>query len=96
MSRINVYLAGDSTMSYYDETKSPRAGWGQMLESFMSEGVKVHNEAASGRSSKSFFHEGRLANIAKRIQAGDYLLIQFGHNDSKSDEERHTVRKARD
>jgi lysophospholipase L1-like esterase len=78
-------------MSNYDAAQAPRAGWGQMLQEFMKEEVNVYNEASSGRSSKSFIHEGRLAKIAKRLQAGDYLLIQFGHNDSKSDEERYTI-----
>ncbi|WP_202076576.1 rhamnogalacturonan acetylesterase [Caldalkalibacillus salinus] len=89
MSQMRVFLAGDSTMSHYDQSVAPRAGWGQMLHAFLSDEVDVVNEAASGRSSKSFIHEGRLERIAKRIRSEDYLFIQFGHNDQK-DDERHT------
>ncbi|MGF7049540.1 lysophospholipase L1-like esterase [Paenibacillus sp. DS2015] len=90
MKKVKVFLAGDSTMSNYDATVAPRAGWGQMLTSLVGEGVEVRNEAASGRSSKSFIEEGRLAKIEQEIGQGDYLLIQFGHNDEKEDEARHT------
>lgn len=85
-----VFLAGDSTMSNYESDVAPRAGWGQVLEGFLKPGYQVVNEAASGRSSKSFINEGRLKPIAEQICAGDYLLIQFGHNDEKPDEERAT------
>ncbi|TRZ39157.1 rhamnogalacturonan acetylesterase [Niallia circulans] len=59
------------------------AGWGQMLQPFLDK-VEVCNEAMGGRSSNSFIEEGRLDGIKERISAGDYLFIQFGHNDQKS------------
>jgi lysophospholipase L1-like esterase len=90
VSQFAVFLVGDSTMSFYDSSKAPRAGWGQVLEGLLSNRVKVHNRAASGRSSKSFIHEGRLEAIDRMIGPGDYLLIQFGHNDQHMDEKRHT------
>ncbi|MEI7024680.1 rhamnogalacturonan acetylesterase [Paenibacillus sp. y28] len=90
MSSVTVYLAGDSTVSSYGPEQSPRAGWGQMLGRFFDETVRIANAASSGRSSKSFIDEGRLDAILRSIQAGDYLFIQFGHNDQKPDAERHT------
>jgi lysophospholipase L1-like esterase len=60
------------------------AGWGQVLQDQFTDGVRVHNEARGGRSSNSFIEEGMLAAILERIQPGDYLFIQFGHNDQKS------------
>jgi lysophospholipase L1-like esterase len=62
-----------------------------MLGTFFGEEVTIHNAAMGGRSSKSFIDEGRLAAIDEKIGAGDYLLIQFGHNDEKEDEARHTT-----
>jgi lysophospholipase L1-like esterase len=90
MTLINIFLIGDSTMSNYDASEAPRAGWGQALGSMLPQRVRVHNKAASGRSSKSFINEGRLAQMEEQLTAGDLLLIQFGHNDEKDDEERHT------
>jgi lysophospholipase L1-like esterase len=90
MDRINVYIAGDSTASNYNDSRAPRAGWGQVIGRFMKPEVTVLNHASSGRSSKSFIEEGRLAVIKSQIDIGDFLLIQFGHNDSKADIERRT------
>ncbi|CAG7649267.1 Rhamnogalacturonan acetylesterase RhgT [Paenibacillus solanacearum] len=87
---ITVFIAGDSTAANYAENRSPMAGWGQMLGSLFEPSVLVRNEARSGRSSKSFIEEGHIRRIEEAIGAGDYLLIQFGHNDQKSDAERHT------
>ncbi|GMK37097.1 rhamnogalacturonan acetylesterase [Paenibacillus sp. CCS19] len=85
---VTIFLAGDSTVT--DQTTAPYAGWGQMLPSLFKADVAVANEAMSGRSSKSFIGEGRLAAIAERIRPNDFLFIQFGHNDQKPDEERST------
>lgn len=90
MSNVNVFLAGDSTASNYEITRSPRAGWGQLFGRFFSSDVTIHNHATSGRSAKSFIDEGRLKEIEEKIASNDYFLIQFGHNDSKKDEKRHT------
>lgn len=81
---ITVYLAGDSTVANYASNRTPRAGWGQMLPQMFDEQIIVKNEAVPGRSTKSFINEGRLSKILNQIQKGDYLLIQFGHNDEKS------------
>lgn len=90
MTYINIFLAGDSTVSIYDSSVAPRTGWGQVLGDYMNKKVLVQNQATSGRSSKSFIDEGRLRKISDLIEKGDYLFIQFGHNDNKPDKERHT------
>lgn len=77
-----VYIASDSTAQTYDSYWKPQAGWGQMLNRFFSSDVTIDNHAIGGRSSKTFLTEGRLDNILEDIQPGDYLLIQFGHNDA--------------
>ncbi|SDL82659.1 rhamnogalacturonan acetylesterase [Sediminibacillus halophilus] len=87
---IRIFLAGDSTVSDYGKHRAPQAGWGQALPRFFETGVVVFNRAAGGKSSKSFITEGRLDEINRDLQPGDYLFIQFGHNDSKPETERHT------
>jgi len=88
---ITVYLAGDSTAADYSSSSAPRAGWGQVFNQYFDNTVVVKNEARSGRSSKSFIKEGRLKSILKQIEKGDYLFIQFGHNDEiKEDPNRFT------
>jgi len=89
-ARYRVFLAGDSTVSAYDANRAPQAGWGQALGELLPPGVEVRNHAASGRSTKSFIDEGRLAAIDAELAPGDLLLVQFGHNDQKPDAERRT------
>lgn len=79
---LTVYLAGDSTVT--DQQKAPWAGWGQVLPRFFRPGVAVANHAESGRALYSFRWELRLEKILSTIRPGDYLLIQFGHNDQKN------------
>ncbi|MCM3031152.1 rhamnogalacturonan acetylesterase [Niallia sp. MER 6] len=81
---IRLFIAGDSTAATCPAFEAPMAGWGQMLQDFFTEEIEVCNEAMGGRSSNSFIEEGRLLSIQDRIQPGDYLFIQFGHNDQKS------------
>jgi len=78
-----IYLAGDSTMAEKKADKRPETGWGEHLQDFLSEKVKVANHAKNGRSSKSFVTEGRWDSIMALLQPGDYVFIQFGHNDEK-------------
>jgi lysophospholipase L1-like esterase len=85
-NKISVFIVGDSTASYYSADRAPRAGWGQVLQTFFTDDILIVNEAASGRSSKSFIDEGRLKKVRNEIKQDDYLLIQFGHNDAKKDE----------
>jgi len=82
--KTHVFLAGDSTVASCPEHEAPMAGWGQMFQSFFCDEVLIHNKAMGGRSSNSFIEEGRLRDILDVIGQGDYLFIQFGHNDQKS------------
>lgn len=87
---LTLFLAGDSTVTDQPASGYPYAGWGQMLPALFKHDVCVDNHAVSGRSSRSFIEEGRLDALLTRIKAGDFLLIQFGHNDEKADPQRST------
>jgi lysophospholipase L1-like esterase len=87
---VYVFMIGDSTMADKDPKTEPERGWGQMLQPFFKETATISNHAKNGRSSKSFIDEGLWQNVLDSLQAGDYVIIQFGHNDQKSDEARHT------
>ncbi|MGX5186470.1 rhamnogalacturonan acetylesterase [Streptomyces avermitilis] len=82
--RRTLYIAGDSTAAQKYADAAPETGWGMALPFFLREDVTVSNHAVNGRSSKSFIDEGRLDAILEVIAPGDFLLIQFGHNDEKS------------
>jgi lysophospholipase L1-like esterase len=79
-----VFIAGDSTVSTYADTASDKdqAGWGQMLPQLFGPLVEVDNHAIGGRTARRFIDEGYLAKIFADIGKGDYLLVQFGTNDS--------------
>ena len=77
-----VFLAGDSTVT--DQRFEPAASWGQMLPRFFKPDIAVANHAESGESLKAFLVERRLDKLLSRIKPGDWLLIQFGHNDQKA------------
>ncbi|MBE6356781.1 MAG: rhamnogalacturonan acetylesterase [Lentisphaerae bacterium] len=79
---VDIYLAGDSTMADYPAEHAPQTGWGQALKRYTKDGVKVHNFARGGRSSKSFRAEGRWTMLLNQVSPGDYVFIQFGHNDA--------------
>ncbi|MCD8188250.1 MAG: hypothetical protein LUD57_06555 [Ruminococcus sp.] len=79
-----IYIAGDSTVQSYRESYAPQQGWGYYLDDYFTENVTVSNQAIAGRSSKSFYDNGRLDTILSTIKEGDYLLVQFGINDSAS------------
>lgn len=76
-----VYLAGDSTV--VDQDKEPWAAWGQMLPRFFGPKVSIANHAESGETIRSFETEKRWEKIFSTIQRGDYLMLQFAHNDQK-------------
>lgn len=84
-STLTLFLAGDSTVTDQPEDGYPYAGWGQLLPALFRHDVCVDNHAQSGRSSRSFIEEGRLEAILQQIKPGDFLMIQFGHNDEKPD-----------
>lgn len=77
-----VYIAGDSTVQTYRANYAPQQGWGAYLGDFISGNYSVANHAIAGRSSKSFYDQGRLQSILDVIGEGDYLLVQFAINDS--------------
>ena len=76
-----VFVAGDSTVT--DQPNEPWAGWGQMLPRFFSQGIAVSNHAESGLALYSFERQKRLDKILNMMKKGDYMFIQFGHNDQK-------------
>lgn len=83
--QITLYMAGDSTMSHKPKKEHPERGWGMMLPEFFDDKVIINNHAVNGRSTKSFISEGRWQTIMDKVQAGNYVVIQFGHNDSSPD-----------
>lgn len=89
---ITIFMIGDSTMANKNLVGgNPERGWGQMLPGFFTENIRVCNYAKNGRSSKSFIDEGLWDEVISQVRKGDYVFIQFGHNDEKPDELRHTV-----
>lgn len=81
-----IFWAGDSTVQYNDFTTFPQTGIGQVMRLFIKEEVEIKNHAKNGRSTKSFIDESRLATIYNEITEGDFLFIQFGHNDQKKED----------
>jgi lysophospholipase L1-like esterase len=76
-----LYLAGDSTVT--DQPVAPNASWGQVLPRFFDAGVAVANHAESGETLKSFLTEMRFDKLLAKLRAGDWVMIQFAHNDQK-------------
>ncbi len=89
---ITIFTIGDSTMANKTTPTDHTAerGWGMMLPEFFKPTVTIQNQAKNGRSSKSFRSEGRWTKVQEQIKPGDYVFIQFGHNDQKNDTLRHT------
>jgi lysophospholipase L1-like esterase len=82
---VTIHMLGDSTMTTYSADRRPQMGWGEAVPQFFSADVKVNNWALGGRSSRSFYNEAtRWPAILPQILAGDYVIIQFAHNDQKS------------
>ncbi len=77
-----IFLAGDSTVT--DQPREPGSSWGQMLPRWFKPGLAVANHAESGETLKSFITELRLDKLLSTLKRGDFLLLQFGHNDSKA------------
>ena len=79
-----VFMIGDSTMANKQLfPANPERGWGQLLPLYFDANVHIENHAKNGRSSKSFRDEGLWKPIMETIRTGDYVIIQFGHNDEK-------------
>lgn len=88
--KVRIFIAGDSTAQTYKvERDGLIKGWGQMLPLFFDEKVEVVNHAMGGRSTKTFLNEGRWDKLMSEVKKGDYVFIQFGHNDASTKPERY-------
>jgi lysophospholipase L1-like esterase len=93
--KITLWLIGDSTMSIKETKAYPETGWGMPFVYFWNNSVTVDNRAKNGRSTKTFISENRWQPVADSMQAGDYVFIQFGHNDEAKDKkDRYTTPEA--
>jgi lysophospholipase L1-like esterase len=81
-----LFIAGDSTAAQKYADAAPETGWGMALPFFLHKDRPVANHAVNGRSSKSFVDEGRLDVILAAIRPGDFLVVQFAHNDEKAED----------
>lgn len=81
--KFTVWTIGDSTMASKKAEVAPETGWCQAFPNFVTANVEVRNRAMNGRSSKSFITEKRWQWVLDSLKAGDYVFIQFGHNDQK-------------
>jgi pectinesterase len=87
-----LFLAGDSTMADKPDPAYPERGWGQQLRELVRPPLVLDNRAVNGRSTKSFRDEGRWDDLLQSLSPGDWVLVQFGHNDQKSgDPSRYTA-----
>lgn len=86
-----VYMAGDSTMAIKREDRRPETGWGEMISQFFNDKITFDNRARNGRSTRTFIEEGRWDTLVNSLKEGDFVFIQFGHNDeSKKKIKRYT------
>lgn len=85
-AQLTVYVAGDSTAANKTADKRPETGWGEMLQQFFDPAnIKVDNRALNGRSTTSFIAEGKWKALIDAVKKGDFVFIQFGHNDQKKE-----------
>lgn len=84
-SAVKVFLAGDSTVKDYGDSNNI-GGWGEFIVNYFTDEVQVVNKAEGGRSIRSYLNQGRLDEIISEGKKGDYVFIQFGHNDARTDE----------
>lgn len=91
LPRITLFMAGDSTMATKPTPNNQNErGWGQMMPLLLRPEAVVANHGTNGRSSKSFMEQGPWERIADAMRPGDWVIIQFGHNDGRPEPERHT------
>jgi len=89
--KTTIFMIGDSTMANKDISGGKQErGWGMALSCFFDDNIVVDNHAVNGRSSRSFINEGRWDKVLDKMKPGDYVIIQFGHNDEKPKADRHT------
>lgn len=82
---LKIYMIGDSTMANKVPGVYPETGWGQVFHEYFNDHVVIDNRAQNGKSTKSFIAENRWQHIMDSLKAGDYVFIEFGHNDEKVD-----------
>ncbi len=80
--KVTVYTVGDSLVQTYSARYAPQTGWGQTMELYFNDNVKFVNRALGGRSTGNFMRQGRLNQVLCEVVPGDYVLIEFGHNDA--------------
>lgn len=86
-----IFIIGDSTAANKDISHDRKErGWGMALQCYFDDNIVVDNHAVNGRSSLSFLNEGRWDKVLEKMKPGDYVIIQFGHNDEKAPKDRHT------
>ena len=86
-----IFIIGDSTAANKDISGDKKErGWGMALQCFFDDNILIDNHAVNGRSSLSFMNEGRWDKVLEKLRPGDYVIIQFGHNDEKPRADRHT------
>jgi lysophospholipase L1-like esterase len=89
---IRLFLIGDSTIADKLPSKAPETGWGTPFKIFFDEKITIENHAKNGRSTRTFISEGLWDNVFNKLKSGDYVFIQFGHNDqSESKPDRYTT-----
>ena len=90
--QITIYTIGDSTMANKpNPNENPERGWAQMLPVFFTDNITIENHAVNGRSTRSFIMEKKWETVYNKLKKGDYVFIQFGHNDQKiKDPKRYT------
>ena len=89
--KIKVWLIGDSTMANKEIKAYPETGWGMPFRYFFDSTVEVDNRAKNGRSTKSFIDEGLWKAVVDNLNEGDYVLVQFGHNDEVKTKKTYTT-----
>jgi lysophospholipase L1-like esterase len=81
--QVRIFMVGDSTMANKAAARHPETGWGQVFNRFFNNDVNIYNRAMNGRSTKSFMAEKRWSRVLDSLQKGDYVFVEFGHNDEK-------------
>lgn len=91
---ITVHLIGDSTMAEKAASERPETGWGMPFVDAFDDAVSVRNHARNGRSTRTFLEENRWEPVVRELTAGDYVFVQFGHNDEVPSKEQYTPEAA--
>jgi DNA sulfur modification protein DndE len=85
-SKIKIFMIGDSTMANKNRSDAPETGWGQVFSNYFNNAISIQNHAVNGQSTKSFRSKGYWKKVSDQLEKGDYVFIQFGHNDQKNND----------